>query len=130
MGNMFREFLLLTAAAPASLGWAAVEKLCGHPAAMILEMGIPGMALCRFCMATMESMLLSKPPLMKKDWLRLDDVTLETDRRRLGTSVRGRLPRCRDLRLTGSVRILENLSSGRKPFREMRKSFRWKVSYW
>lgn len=85
---------------------------------MILEMGIPGIALCRFCMATMESMLLSNPPFIKKDWLRLDDVTLETDSRRLGTSARGRLPRCRALGLMGSVRILENFSSGRKPSEE------------
>lgn len=120
---MFNPFLLLSAGAPAPPAWTAAEKLCGNPAAMILEIGIPGIALWRFCMATMESMLLINPPFIKRDWPRLDDEPSETDKRGLGISLRGRLPRRRDPRLTGSVRIRENFNSGRKPFRRRDKNF-------
>lgn len=74
-------------------------------------------------MATMESILLINPPFIKRDWPRLDDVPSETDKRGLGISLRGRLPRRRDPRLTGSVRIRENFNSGRKPFRRRDKKF-------
>lgn len=70
-------------------------------------------------MATMESMLPINPPFMKSGGPRLDEVESETVNRGFGISLRGRRPRRREpgSLLTGSVRILENFPSGRKPCR-------------
>lgn len=120
MGNIFNPFLALSADAPAPPAWTAAEKPCGNPAAMIPEMGIPGIPPRRFCMATMESMVPINPPFMKMGGPRPDEAESETDRRGLGISLRGRRPRRREPGLTGSVRIRENFASGRKPCRKRR----------
>lgn len=117
MGNILRPFLASSADPPAPPAETAAGKPCGNPAAIIPEMGIPGIPLRRFCMATMESMLPIKPPFMKRGGPRPGEEESETDRRGLGISLRGRRPRRRELGslLTGSVRIRENFPSGRKP---------------
>lgn len=122
MGNMLNPFLASSADAPAPPACTAAEKPCGNPAAMIPEMGIPGIAPRRFCIATMESMLPINPPFMKSGGPRLEEAESDTDRRGLGISLRGRRPRRREFGslFTGSVRIRENLPSGRKPCRRSR----------
>lgn len=123
MGSILNPFLASSADAPAPLAWTAAEKPCGNPAAMIPEMGIPGIPPRRFCMATMESMLPINPPFMKSGGPRLDVADSETDRRGLGISLRGRRPRRREpgSLLTGSVRIRVNMPSGRKPCTRRRR---------
>lgn len=122
MGNILNPFLASSADVPAPPAWTAAEKPCGNPAAMIPEMGIPGIPPRRFCMATMESMLPIRPPFMKSGGPRPDEAESETDRRGLGISLRGRRPRRREpgSLLTGSVRIRVNFPSGRKPCRRRR----------
>lgn len=115
MGNMFSPFLAPSTDVATPPACTAAVKPCGNPAAMIPEMGIPGMPLRRFCMVTMESMLPISPPFMKSGEARPEEAESETDRRGLGISLRGRRPRRREPSslLTGSVRMRENLASGR-----------------
>lgn len=133
MGNILRPFLASSADAPAPPVWMAAEKPCGNPAAMIPEMGIPGIPPRRFCIATMESMLPIRPPFMKSGGPRPDEEASE--RRGLGISLRGRRPRRREpgSLLTGSVRMRENFPSGRKPWkrRAEKVDYRiWEEVFW
>lgn len=115
IGSIFRPFFALSTGVATPPACTAAVKPCGNPAAIIPEMGIPGMPPRRFCMVTMESMLPIRPPFMKSGEARPEEAESETDRRGLGISLRGRRPRRREPRslFTGSVRIRENLASGR-----------------
>lgn len=115
MGNIFSPFFALSTDVATPPACTAAVKPCGNPAAIIPEMGIPGIPLRRFCMVTMESMLPISAPFIKSGEARPEEDASETDRRGLGISLRGRRPRRRDPRslFTGSVRMRENLASGR-----------------
>lgn len=123
MGNILNPFLASSADAPAPPAETVVGKPCGNPAAMMPEMGIPGIPPRRFCMATMESMLPINPPFIKRGGPSPDGDESEMDNRGLGISLRGRRPRrlTPGSLLTGSVRIRENFPSGRKPCMRKRK---------